>query len=814
MRHRPAIYILSICYLMVFPGLIFTVVGLPDQPQPVARGFVLSNDSQPVIGAHVMVSGSLISTVTDLNGYFELFNLSPGSYELEITAIGFKTVTHEVEIREAVAVDIKITFEEEEIIIPEILIIGKSDRLFSQTPGSATHLNAKELSMIHPLSGNEVLRRSPGIHVPDEEGVGMRANIGIRGLDPDRSRSLLILEDGIPVALAPYGEPEMYYTPPIDRMSGIEILKGSGQILFGPQTIGGVINYLTISPPLESSGKIRIQASEGGYLNTLLNYGNTINKTGFNISLLKKRADKLGLTSFDITDLNTKLVLNLTEKSVVSIKAGVYNETSNSTYIGITQTMYHQGGQDFVHMAPDDRLDVRRYSLSVNHDVRFNGQLKLRTMAFGYTTTRNWRRQDFSSNTNNNNKPGNWSGVTWGDESIPGGAVFMRNSTGNRDRQFEVAGLESRLEANYNLWNLDHQLKAGARYLYEIAHEQRVNGTKSNVNSGNLVEDEDRTGNAVSLYLQNLTNISDNFDIHYGIRVERFDYERDIARNTFRIGEQNLVRDTILIKNNELTQLIPGAGFTWKPGNRLSVYGGVHQGFAPPRTKDAISNAGEVYDLDAEKSINFELGLRSLPFKGIKFELTGFYMDFSNQIIPVSESSGGTGAGLVNGGQTIHKGIESAFQFNLSEMAGWNKTNIEVDVNMTNLDAYFTGDRSKEGTSLLGNSTPYAPKFLLNSALSVHNISGLGMRLTANYVGQQFADELNTIEASPDGRNGLIPAYHTFDGNLFYNNARWNTTFTLSVKNLTNERYIVNRRPQGIRVGLARWVSFGVEYRF
>jgi Fe(3+) dicitrate transport protein len=805
-------------YLLFFGLLVNTSIELVafnfPEPQLVVKGIVTSRDAQPVIGAHIVVSGSLVAAVTDLNGHFEIYNLRPGHYVLEISAIGFKTVSHPIEIGAAGTADIHITFEDEEVLIPEILIIGKSDRLFSRTPGSASYLNSRELNLVNPVSGNEVLRRSPGIHVPDEEGVGMRANIGIRGLDPDRSRSVLVLEDGIPVALAPYGEPEMYYTPPIDRMTGIEILKGSGQILFGPQTIGGVINYQTMSPPLESSGKLRIQAGEGGYLNTLLNYGNTIGKTGFTVSLLKKRADKLGLTAFDITDLNTKLLLNLSDRSVVSIKTGIYDETSNSTYIGLTQTMYDQGGQDFVHMAPDDQLDVRRYSLSVHHDYRFNHRLKLKTMAYGYTTTRNWRRQDFASNGSDNQKPGNWTGAVWGDESVPGGAVYMRNSTGNRDRQFEVAGIESRLEAGYKWWGLEHELKTGARYLYEIAHEQRVNGTKYNVESGSLVEDEDRTGNAASMYVQNLTRIHEKLDIHYGVRIERFAYQRDIARRSFRINDQNQVRDTSIIKDNQLTQLIPGAGFTWQPLTNLSIYGGVHQGFAPPRTKDAISGSGEVYDLDAEKSLNFELGLRSLPVRGIQLEVTAFYLDFSNQIIPVSESSGGTGSGLVNGGQTIHKGIESAIRINLSELAGWNRTQVEWDANMTNLEAYFAGSRSQDGITLAGNATPYAPRMLLNSALSVQHISGLGLRLLGNYVGKQYADEQNTIEATPDGRNGLIPAYHTVDGNLFYTNERWNTTFTLGVKNLTNERYIANRRPQGIRVGLPRWFNFGVEYRF
>ncbi len=142
--------------------------------------------------------------------------------------------------------------------IPQIDIISQRDGIFGRLPGSADYLNEVQLQRLAPLTGNEILRKVTGIHVVDEEGAGLRMNLGIRGLDPDRSRGVLILEDGIPVALNPYGEPEMYYTPSIDRMAGIEIVKGSGQILFGPQTIGGVINYITQDPPEKSQTKLRV----------------------------------------------------------------------------------------------------------------------------------------------------------------------------------------------------------------------------------------------------------------------------------------------------------------------------------------------------------------------------------------------------------------------------------------------------------------------------------------------------------------------------------------------------------------------------
>ena len=108
-----------------------------------------------------------------------------------------------------------------------------------EIPGSVFLIQKEELAESNPMDANEVLRRVPGITLREDSGpVGMRLNIGIRGLNPDRSRKVLMMEDGIPIALAPYGEPEMYYSPPIDRMRRVEVLKGSGQIVHGPQTVG------------------------------------------------------------------------------------------------------------------------------------------------------------------------------------------------------------------------------------------------------------------------------------------------------------------------------------------------------------------------------------------------------------------------------------------------------------------------------------------------------------------------------------------------------------------------------------------------
>lgn len=150
--------------------------------------------------------------------------------------------------------------------MPQVLVVGYKDKLLSKVPGSVSVLRFKEIQQLAPISGNDVLRRVPGLNIVDEEGAGLRINIGVRGLDPDRSRNLLVLEDGVPVALNPYGEPELYFTPVIDKVRSIEVLKGSGQVQFGPQTIGGVVNLITADPPAQERTELRVKADRVGFL--------------------------------------------------------------------------------------------------------------------------------------------------------------------------------------------------------------------------------------------------------------------------------------------------------------------------------------------------------------------------------------------------------------------------------------------------------------------------------------------------------------------------------------------------------------------
>lgn len=685
---------------------------------------------------------------------------------------------------------------------PQIDIIGSKPGLINRIPGSAVVVSGDQLKMTNVVNSNEAFRILTGVNTVDEEGIGLRANIGIRGLDPDRSRTVLMLEDGVPISLAPYGEPEMYYTPAMERMSGLELLKGSGSILFGPQTIGGVVNYVTSDPPEKAIVDLDMRAGGNGYVTGQLSAGNTVGNFGVLFNYLHKQADKLGTLGFNVNDLTGKLKFELSSNSVIGLKLSYYDEVSNSTYIGLTQNMYDNGDYYQI-IAPHDKLKIRRYSASLTHEYGISQSTILKTTVFGYTTVRNWLRQDFSRTRISNPV------AVFGDTSVAGGAIYMRNSTGNRDRQFEVGGIEPRIYSDYKIGNVNNELEGGLRFLYERAFEQRINGKKADAESGELVEDEVRTGYAYTAFVQNRIFINNSLSVTPGLRLESFEYEREIDRLAN--------KDTLIVEDSDVFAVIPGIGINFNLDNRYTFFAGIHRGFAPPRIKDAITSGGVALNLDAELSWNTELGLRMNVSDGIDLELTGYMMNFSNQIIPVSESSGGSGTGLVNGGETRHLGLEAGVRIDFGTML---KTDHKFILSSAGTfgSSVYSADRYISAGSLAvnvnGNELPYAPSTMVWGALEYVAPMGLSLQISARYTGEQFTNELNTVTASANGETGLMPSFTILDftGRYFVNSL--NSTFYLSVKNLSDERYISSRRPQGIKVGLPRLVSAGVDLSF
>ena len=141
------------------------------------------------------------------------------------------------------------------MLLPEVSLIG-SDASQQVLPASGVFIGKDDLKKQNYVDVNRVLRQVPGVYVREEDGNGLFPNISVRGVTTERSKAVTVMEDGILSAPAPYSAPSAYYIPNIGRMSGLEILKGSSQIKYGPHITGGVINYLSTPIPADHDRQV------------------------------------------------------------------------------------------------------------------------------------------------------------------------------------------------------------------------------------------------------------------------------------------------------------------------------------------------------------------------------------------------------------------------------------------------------------------------------------------------------------------------------------------------------------------------------
>jgi Fe(3+) dicitrate transport protein len=709
--------------------------------------------------------------------------------------------------------------------LPAIEVIGRVDRV-ARIPGAAMVLDRATLLRSRVFTMAEALRKVPGVHVRDEEGFGLRPNFGIRGLSPTRSTTVMLLEDGIPFTLAPYGDNAAYYHPPIERFDRIEILKGSGQILFGPRTIGGVINYITPDVPEHTSGEIAVSGGSREFLNTRARFGGSWGGAGLLLDLSRRQGDgareHIGSTLHDAT---LKSVLPLGTNQSVVFKANYYTERSQITYSGLTEAEWAAAPRS--NLFRNDSLRLSRIGASATHRIALGTAATVSSAVYGYRISRDWWRQSSNSAERPN------------DASDPacGGVANLSTTCGNqgRLREYGVAGLESRLRLDGNALGVPHQLDAGIRLHRESQDRLQLNGgfpgartpgPSGDINSG-IVEDNLRRNTAYALFAQERILVGP-WTVTPGIRLEHVRYQR-VNRRPVPGNPEGVEGRT------SLTQVVPGLGITLAPSRGTTLFAGLHRGFSPPRTEDLIDNStGGVVELGPELSWNAELGLRTQPAPGLAVEATAFRMAFDNQIIPASVA-GGSGATLTSAGRTLHGGLELSTRASSAGLWGGDH-DLTLSVAWTWLPvARFEGERfvfvgqagtdvigkvygdqnasgTRERVSVRGNRLPYAPRHLLTASVGWTAPQGFDLSIEAVHAGGQFGDALNTGTLVADGQQGPIPAVTVWNATANYAIASGTGVFA-AVKNATDRLYVVDRT-RGLLPGMPRVLQMGVVQRF
>lgn len=771
------------------------------QPAPVRlSGLVRDSAGGLIAGAELVLedraTGAERRTRTGPAGEFEFADLRAGDYRLRAAAAGFAEHRRLVRLRAGANQHEEIVLEPAGLM-EQITVYGNqianSPAAFEEIPGSLSVLEAATLKAAHCFTTDEALRKLPGVFARGEEGFALRPNIAIRGLNPTRSSKVLLLEDGIPLAYAPYGDNASYYHPPIERFESIEVVKGAGQVLYGPSTIGGVINYLTPAIPDRPAGEVELTGGNRDYLNGHLRYGGTWGRTGLIGHLTRKQGEgarentRLGLSDFYLKGTST-----FSSRRLLTWRLNYYAERSRLTYSGLTEEEFRANPRQ--NPFRNDAFYGDRFGASVSYSEALKPNLAMAVNLYGSYFNRDWWRQS-SNSAQRPNRLGE-AGCT--------GMADLHTSCGNegRLRSYYTWGIEPRFRSQQRLGPLAGEADFGLRGHFEDQDRQQKNGPLPTSRDGRLVEDNKRRTQAWSGFWQ-YRLARGRWGLTPGVRLEHVRYQR-------------LNRLNGALGRTELTQLVPGVGLSFSP-SRLTFFAGVHRGFAPPRAEDIITNLGGTVDLDPELSWNYELGLRLRAASRLGLEATAFRMDYENQIVPASVA-GGIGATLTSAGRTEHQGFEAAGRWQLPAWFGPRHA-FSVRAAYTWLPvARFAATRysSVPGfgqVSVRGNRLPYAPEHLANASLTYAHARGTSALLEAVATARQFGDDLNTITPTPNGQRGLIPGNVLFNTTVSHPLESMRATLFLTVKNLADRLVIVDRT-RGILPSHPRLVQFGLRWQF
>jgi len=657
-----------------------------------------------------------------------------------------------------------------EIELPSINVIDRQEGGASSIPGAIDIISPEEMEMIQPASLQDALKTVPGVNARDEEGYGAIPNIGIRGLSPNRSTKVLILEDGAPIQPSLFLSNASYYSPPVERISSIEVLKGATGLRYGPNTIGGVINYQSKTPLKD--GIVKGKLGSHGYRLLELEAGTSSEQKsmGGGINLITSEANGFRNNGYLMNDILVKGGMAIGQSQWLGLKLTRYENEINTSYVGLRP-------DEFIHTptknpAPDDQFLSNRTSFDINHELEIDTSTKLKTLMYWSQLERNFWRRDVASKTRQ--------GTSFVD---CGGTAYC--VTG-RNRNFDMLGIDSRLFTNYQAFGIQNESEIGVRLHSEtMSNKTERSNAGPRARTGVITGNENNDAKAVALYLQNRFLFTDQFAVTPGVRVESYRQNRKNEMN----GVQGQANNT---------ELVPGIGATWQLAPELQLYSSFYKGFAPAMISAAISGDGVDQKLDAERSMNIEFGFRGQAQKWT-YEGAAFRMDFSNQIVNQALSGG---ISKTNGGQSLHQGAEGALGYAIT--SAWsvlaNATYIPV--------AEFKGG----ALGPIGNRIPYTPKVTGNLGLN-YSKDGLKSFLNAYHVSSQYADSANTVQESNDGTKGLIPSFTTLNWSIVYSPQKDLKLFGV-VRNLFDKKFISGRSPDGIFPGAERNFELGLAYQF
>lgn len=698
-------------------------------------------------------------------------------------------------------------------------------------PGSATVVEGEEFRARGYTNLKQIAATAPGVFVRDEDGFGNFPNISIRGVDGTRSAKVTLMEDGILTAPSPYSAPNAYYSPKSGRMAGIEFLKGSSQVMYGPHTTGGVVNFLSTPIPTEERRFFsRLTAGSYGNFFNQTWLGGTIRteagKVGALVELHTQLSDGYRLvdgvgrrSGFTLTEPMVKLAWEPVGalRQRFELKVGQTDFDADESYAGLSEADLRAN--------PDRRYASSRFDHHVAEQWRTylkwiaepDASLRLESAAYFNRFERMWDKLDgltaglgLRTNIGEALAHAPSLAVLRGDPVVGNDGSFFTNKA---LRQHEAYGWQGAFTKRLEAGAVRHEITAGLRI-----HRDDAGGSNQRIT---YAVDDGAIGAGAAGPVAGTTyqeTVATAFFVEDAIRWGAL-----TLRPGLRYEYLDMASTTVAgVRTPTVNEMVMGGvGFTYELNKAHALFGGVYRGGS------AANPSGYATGATSESSLGKELGWRGRQ-GATSWELVAFHTDFHDLIAPVVGVAGGGLLAVTNGGGAVSYGLEALVRHDLAA-GGGRDFKLPVYAGLTWTRARFTdiaGSRLGNNAGLFagaenGHEIPYIPEWKLAAGAGLESGPFAGS-LDLSYYSSTWGTGYNGDPRLVDG-SGALADPSTIDGRVdglltVDLNVRWQCTRAFrvvgGVQNLLDRRAIISRAPLGARANAPRTFFLGGELAF
>ena len=691
--------------------------------------------------------------------------------------------------------------------VETVTIVGSQE----DVAGSATVLSNEDLAKMVDTDIHKILSAVPGVYVRTEDGYGLRPNISIRGTAPDRSGKITLMEDGVLIAPAPYTSASAYYFPTTGRINAVEVLKGPAAITQGPSTIGGAINMISTPIPEANGGFVTQELGSDGLSRTHATYGVNNGTLSGLVEIHENSADGFdsimnvgGDTGFDKSDFLAKLRYT-SGVHELTFKMLDINETSNQTYVGLTQSSFEN--------SPRKRYGMSAYDVMNNDGEQTSFAYVGNFEAFTLTATtwsndyhRDWFKVDKANSTKAHGVEDGIDEViaaaNGGDanaQAILDGNLAVTVKLKHNNRFYTNEGMQFNLskEIGNNAVTFgyrDMEDSESRLQSYECT-DQAVGGSLSALVSCSTgftgSNNRLRTTTATSWFIQDTITMG-ALAVTVGYRSEEFDkvelrWDDGVPTRT--------MLNSSYPKNSSGDYTTSGVGATYDLNDNVKLVAGFHQGMSP------------VFGGDAEQADNMELGFRYNK-DVTALEVMYFASDYANLVGECKNSSGGDceAGDTFSGGEVDVSGFEVTAS---TVVDGPDSISYPMALTYARTSSEFQSsfDSDYFGTVASGDDVPYLPASQLAAVVGFVTDTGLSgdMRLV------KYGSTCSTAQC---GEFENIESYTFLDLSLRQKLSESMTLYAV-VENINDDVDIVSRAPKnGARSQKPKSIKVGFTYNF